>query len=51
MELTETELQLVIEGLRAHLATFEPNTVIYPIMRRDINNLIKKLQESAQDRS
>jgi len=51
MELTETELQLVIEGLRAHLATFEPNSVTYPVIRRDINNLIKKLQESAQDRS
>lgn len=51
MKLTETELRLVIDGLRAHLATFEPNSVIYPIMRRDINNLIKKLEESAQDRS
>jgi len=51
MRLTKTELQLVIEGLRAHLANIEPNSVIYPIMRRDIDNLIKKLQNSAQDQS
>ena len=49
MKLTEAELELVINGLHAHLATFEPNSVIYPIMRRDINNLIKKLKESVQD--
>ena len=51
MRLTEAELQLIIEGLRAHLLTYDPNTIIYSTMRRDINNLIKKLQESAQDRS
>lgn len=51
MRLTKTELQLVIEGLRAHLLTYDPNTIIYSTMRRDIDNLIKKLQDSAQDQS
>ena len=51
MKLTKEELEMIIAGLRAHLATFEPNSVIYPMMHRDINNLIRKLRESAQDQS
>lgn len=50
MKLTETELQLIIDGLRAHLATFESNSVIGKIMKRDVNALIRRLR-AAQEKS
>ena len=45
MKLADTEMELIIEGLRLKLATYEANSIIGRVMKRDINNLIKRLEQ------
>ena len=45
MKLADTEIELIIEGLRLKLATYEANSIIGKAMKRDIGNLIKRLEQ------